>query len=239
MVTKPPLLIGHLGNIQPRQLAQLARRLQRLYGLTILDGPRLLNIQRLLIIGQLALEAIHFAFGLTLAQLQLLLLLGKLLNHGQLLLKTHGQIIHIFAVLANLAPQGHSINHLGQLLRHRFKLIGQMFFPGLHLLGLFGQIDGPLLLFAQQPVLILQLPASGDGRVGKTRLFRAITHEIRRHIMSGFGDEIAEQIPLGLGFGNGIQSAAILVDGRLHVLECLTHPGIFRQQVLTQRTADG
>ena len=125
------------------------------------------------------------------------------------------------------------------MLGNRLQLLGQMLLPSLHLLGLFGQIDGPMLLLPQQAVLVLQLATPLDGRLGKTRLLRAVTHKISRHIVGGFGDEIAEKIALGLGLTDGIQSTAVFVNGRLHVLERLAHTGVFRQQILAQGAGNG
>ena len=228
------LLTRHPGDIQIGPRTELARRVQRLDRLPVLDGSGLLHIQRLLVIGQLAFQAVNFAVSQLFFLLQLGLLLADLLDDGQLLFQPRLQLADIFPVLADLLAEGHGVDHAGQLLGCRLQLVGQVLLARLHLLGLFGQIDGALLLFAQQAVLVLQLTTRTKCRFGEPGLLGAVAHVIGRHIVGGFGDQVAEQIALRLGFTNRIQGTAVLVDRRLHVLERLAHTGVLRQQVFTQ-----
>ncbi|MNS77174.1 hypothetical protein D3C72_1107490 [compost metagenome] len=231
--------VARLFGTQPRQLALLAGSIEGLHRLTVLDGAGLLNVQRLLVVGELGLEAVHLGLGQLFALFHLQQLTMDLFNDRLLLLEFVDQLSQIGAVQGDLLLQGHGRHHLGQVLGGGLQLVGQQFLAVGELIHLVRQIDGALLLFRQQATLAGQLGARLQGQLGETALLGGAPHILGRHIVGGLGNEVLEQIPLALGLLDGFQGAAVLVDGRLHVLECLAHAGVLRQQVFAQRPADG
>ena len=162
-----------------------------------------------------------------------------LFHYRLLLLEFVREIRQIGAVHLDLLLQADSRHHLGQMLGGRLQLVGQQFFAVGELLHLVGQIDGALFLFGQNTALVGQLLARLEGQLGEAALLGGIAHIVSGHIVGGLGDQVLEQIPLTLGLLDGLQRAAVFIDGRLHVCKRLAHPGVLRQQVFTQRTADG
>ncbi len=105
------LLLAGLEGIQPlfgviggqvRQLAQRACALQRLQRLLILNGAGLLHVERLLVVGQLALQLIHFQLGRFGARFIFGLLLAGLGHHFVLLFQTVGQLFQIGFIALDL-----------------------------------------------------------------------------------------------------------------------------------------
>ncbi len=231
--------VARLFGGQPRQLALLAGVFQRLHRLTVLDGTGLLDIQRLLIVGQLGLEAVYLCLGQLLALLNLQQLAVDLLHYCLLLFEFVREIRQIGAVHLDLLLQCHGGHHLGQVLGGGLQLVGQQLLAVGELFYLVGQIDSTLLLFGQQATLAGKLLAGLEGQLGEAVLLGGVAHIVGRHIVGGLGNEVLEQIPLALGLFNSLKGAAVLIDGRLHVLECLAHPGVLRQQVFAQGSADG
>ncbi|MNO86168.1 hypothetical protein D3C76_775610 [compost metagenome] len=231
--------IARLLGAQSRQLALRASRLQRLHRLAVLDGAGLLNVQRLLIVGELGLEAVHLCLGQLLALFYFQQLAVDLLHHRLLLLELVVELPQIGAIQLYLLLQRHCGHHLGQVLGGGLQLVGQELLAVGELIHLVRQIDGALLLFRQQATFAGKLMTGFEGQLGETALLGGAPHILGRHIVGGLGDQVLEQIPLALGLLDGFQGAAVLVDGRLHVLERLAHPGVLRQQVFPQGTADG
>ncbi|SPY75861.1 Uncharacterised protein [Providencia rustigianii] len=48
-----------------------------------------------------------------------------------------------------------------------------------------------------------------------------------------------EQVAVGLGHADRFERHAVFTQRRFHILECLAHAAVFRQQVVTQRAGDG
>ncbi|MNV05224.1 hypothetical protein D3C71_955520 [compost metagenome] len=231
--------VARLFGTQPRQLALLAGSIEGLHRLTVLDGAGLLNVQRLLVVGELGFEAVHLGLGQLFALFHLQQLTMDLFNDRLLLLEFVDQLRQIGAVQGDLLLQGYGRHHLGQVLGGGLQLVGQQFLAVGELIHLVRQIDGALLLLGQQAALARKLGPGLEGQLGETVLLGGPPHILRRHVVGGLGDEVLEQIPLTLRLLDGFQGAAVLVDGRLHVLECLAHAGVLRQQVFAQRPADG
>ncbi|MNK69923.1 hypothetical protein D3C87_893320 [compost metagenome] len=231
--------VARLFGDQSWQFALRAGRLQRLHRLTVLDGAGLLNVQRLLVVGQLGLEAVYLCLGQLLALFHFQQLTVDLLHDRLLLLELVVELPQIGAIQLYLLLQRHGRHHLREVLGGGLQLVGQQLLAVGELIHLVRQIDGALLLFRQQATLAGQLGARLQGQLGETALLGGAPHILGRHVVGGLGDEVLEQIPLTLGLLDGLQGAAVLVDGRLHVLERLAHPGVLRQQVFPQGTADG
>ena len=66
-----------------------------------------------------------------------------------------------------------------------------------------------------------------------------VAHVVRRHVVSGFADQVFKQIAVRLGHANRFQRHAVFTQRRLHVLEGLTHATVFRQQVVAQGAGNG
>ena len=66
-----------------------------------------------------------------------------------------------------------------------------------------------------------------------------VTHIVRRHVVGGFADQVFEQIAIGLGDADRLEGHAVFPQRRFHILECLTHAAVFRQQVVAQRAGNG
>ncbi len=66
-----------------------------------------------------------------------------------------------------------------------------------------------------------------------------MAHIVRRHVGGGLTDQVLKEIAIGLRDPDGLQRHAVFAQRGLHVLERLTHPTVFRQQVVAQRTGDG
>lgn len=62
-----------------------------------------------------------------------------------------------------------------------------------------------------------------------------VTHIVRRHVVGGFANQMFEQIAIGLGDADRLESHAVFPQRRFHILECLTHAAVFRQQVVAQQ----
>ena len=231
--------VARLRRLEPRQFALLAGVFQGLHRLTVLDGAGLLDIERLLVVGQLGLEAVHLCLGQLLALLHFQQLAVDLFHHRLLLLELVVELRQIGAIEGNLLLQGHGRHHLGQVLGGGLQLVGQELLAVGELIHLVRQIDGALLLLGQQTAFAGELRACLEGQLGETALLGGAPHILRGHIVGGLGDQVLEEIPLTLGLLDGFQGAAVLVDGRLHVLERLAYPGVLRQQVFTQGAADG
>ncbi|MNG96468.1 hypothetical protein D3C79_555370 [compost metagenome] len=215
--------VARLFGTQPRQLALLAGSIEGLHRLTVLDGAGLLNVQRLLVVGELGFEAVHLGLGQLFALFHLQQLTMDLFNDRLLLLEFVDQLRQIGAVQGDLLLQGYGRHHLGQVLGGGLQLVGQQFLAVGELIHLVSQIDGALLLLGQQAALARKLGPGLEGQLGETVLLGGPPHILRRHVVGGLGDEVLEQIPLTLRLLDGFQGAAVLVDGRLHVLECLAH----------------
>ncbi len=231
--------VARLRRLEPRQLALLAGSIEGLHRLTVLDGAGLLDIKRLLVVGELGLEAVYLCLGQLLALFHLQQLAVDLFHHRLLLLELVVELRQIGTIEGNLLLQGHGRHHLGQVLGGGLQLVGQELLAVGELIHLVRQIDGALFLLGQQTAFAGELRACLEGQLGETALLRSAPHILRGHIVGGLGDEILEEIPLTLGLLDGFQGAAVLVDGRLHVLERLAYPGVLRQQVFTQGAADG
>ena len=80
---------------QVRQMAQLFGTLQRLQRLVVLNRTRLLHVQRLLVVSELAFQLIHFQLGGFRAGFVLFLQFGSFGHHFILLFKTNLQLIKI------------------------------------------------------------------------------------------------------------------------------------------------
>ncbi len=87
-------LVGALRG-QIRQMAQRLRALQRLQRLVILNGAGLLHIERLLIVGELAFQLIHFQLGGLSAGFVLFLTIDGFRHHFILLFQTDLQLVEI------------------------------------------------------------------------------------------------------------------------------------------------
>lgn len=76
-------------------MAQRLRALQRLQRLVILNGAGLLHIERLLIVGELAFQLIHFQLGGLSAGFVLFLTIDGFRHHFILLFQTDLQLVEI------------------------------------------------------------------------------------------------------------------------------------------------
>ncbi len=220
----------------PSASSLVKRCLQRLL---VLNGAGLLHVERLLVVGQLALQFVHFQLGRFGARLVFGLLLARLGHHFVLLFQTVGQLFQIGFIAFDLLLLTHRRLHQIQVVAGGLVIgfqigFGAALFAQLarhfHMAILFG---GQLLAAAQQ------IAAQRQRAVQMDAAFVGVAHIVRRHIGGGLGDQMLEQVAIRLGDADCFQRHAVFAQRRFHVLERLAHAAVFRQQVIAQRAGDG
>ena len=141
-------LVGALRG-QIRQMAQRLRALQRLQRLVILNGAGLLHIERLLIVGELAFQLIHFQLGGLSAGFVLFLTIDGFRHHFILLFQTDLQLIEIRFVAFDLLLLTQCGLHQVQVITGRLIIRFQIAFGTVVLCQLTRHIDVFVLLSRQ------------------------------------------------------------------------------------------
>ncbi len=220
-------------------MAEVFRTLQGLQRLVVLNRAGLLHVQRLLIIGKLAFQFIYFQLGGFCTTFVLFLLVGGFGHHFVLLFQTNLQFIEIRFVALNfflLAQRG-----LDQVQVIAGSLVIGLQIPFRPVM--FGQftrhLDVLVLLRRQLLTRGKQLAAILKSLIQMDTALVGVAHIVRRHIVSGFADQMLKQVAVRLGYADRFQRHAVFTQRRFHILEGLTHAAVFRQQVVAQRAGDG
>ncbi|MNH23210.1 hypothetical protein D3C79_830990 [compost metagenome] len=101
---------------QPRQLTLLAGSIEGLHRLAVLDGAGLLDVQRLLVVGKLGLEAVHLGLSQLLALFHLQQLAVDLLHDRLLLLELVNKLRQIGAIHGDFLLQVDGSDHFAKVL---------------------------------------------------------------------------------------------------------------------------
>ena len=230
-----------LGGAISRQIRQMAHRsgaLQRRDRLVVLDGAGLLNVQRLLVIRQLAFQLIHFQLGSFSAGFVFFLTIGSFRHHFVLFFETDLQLVEIRSITFNFFLLTQRRLHQVQVIARRLIIGFEIAFRAVVLAQLTRHVDVFILLRRQLFARRVQFATEFQGFIEVDPALIGVAHIVRRHIVGGFADQVFKQIAIGLGHANSFQRQAVFPQRGFHILERLTHPAVFRQQVVAQRTGD-
>ena len=231
-------LVGALRR-QIRQMAQRLRALQRLQRLVILNGAGLLDVERLLIVGELVFQLIHFQFGGFGAGFVLFLLVGGFRHHFILLFQTDLQLVEIRFVALNFFLLTQGGLHQVQVIAGGLVIGFQIALRAVVLLQLARHLDVLILLGRQLRTRGKEIATILQRLIQVNAPLVGVTHIVRRHVVGGFADQVFKQIAVRLGYANGFQRHAVFPQRRFHILERFTHAAVFRQQVVAQRAGNG
>ena len=231
-------LVGALRG-QIRQMAQRLRALQRLQRLVILNGAGLLHIERLLIVGELAFQLIHFQLGGLSAGFVLFLTIDGFRHHFILLFQTDLQLVEIRFVALDFFLLTQRSLHQVQVIAGGLVIGFQIALRAVMLLQFARHVDVLILLSRQLRTRGEEIAAILQRLIQVNAPLVGVTHIVRRHVVGGFADQVFKQIAVGLGNANGFQRHAVFPQRRFHILERFTHAAVFRQQVVAQRAGNG
>ena len=231
-------LVGALRG-QIRQMAQRLRALQRLQRLVILNGAGLLHIERLLIVGELAFQLIHFQLGGLSAGFVLFLTIDGFRHHFILLFQTDLQLVEIRFVALDFFLLTQRGLHQVQVIAGGLVIGFQIALRAVMLLQFARHVDVLILLSRQLRTRGEEIAAILQRLIQVNAPLVGVTHIVRRHVVGGFADQVFKQIAVGLGNANGFQRHAVFPQRRFHILERFTHAAVFRQQVVAQRAGNG
>ena len=231
-------LVGALRR-QVRQMAQRLRALQRLQRLVILNGAGLLHVERLLIVGELVFQLIHFQLGGLGAGFVLFLAIDGFRHHFVLLFQTDLQLVEIRFVALDFFLLTQRSLHQVQVIAGGLVIGFQIALRAVMLLQFARHVDVLILLSRQLRTRGEEIAAILQRLIQVNAPLVGVTHIVRRHVVGGFADQVFEQIAIGLGDADRLESHAVFPQRRFHILECLTHAAVFRQQVVAQRAGNG
>ena len=219
-------------------MTQRLRTFQRLQRLVVLNRAGLLHVQRLLVVGELAFQLIHFQFSGLCAGFVLFLQIGRFGDDFILLFKTNLQFIEIRFITLDfflLAQRGlYQIQVVAGSL-----IIGfQIAFCAVMFLQFTSHIDVLILLCRQLRPRGKEIATILQRFVQMHATFVGVTHIVRRNIVRRFADQVFKQVAIGLGDANGFERHAVFAQRGFHILECFTYAAVFRQQVVAQRAGN-
>ncbi|MNZ74103.1 hypothetical protein D3C78_925440 [compost metagenome] len=219
-------------------MTQLFRALQRLQRLGVLDRTGLLNIKRLLIVGKLVFQLIHFQLSGFGARFVLFLHLGGFGHHFILFFEANLQLIEIGFVTLNFFLLTQGGLHQIQVIAGRLIIGFQVAFCTVLFAQFARHLNVLILLCHQLFTRGEQLAAIFKRLIQMNATLIRVAHIIRRHVVGRFADQVLEQVAVRLGDANGFQRHAVFTQRGFHILECFTHAAVFRQQVVAQRAGD-
>ncbi len=220
-------------------MAEIFRALQGLQRLVVLNGAGLLDVQRLLIVGKLAFQLIHFQFGGFGAAFVLFLLVGGFGHHFVLLFQTNLQFIEICFVALNFFLLAQRGLHQVQVIAGGLVIGLQIPFRPVMLGQLTRHLDVLVLLGRQLLARGKQLAAILKSLIQMDAALVGVAHIVGGHIVGGFADQMLKQIAIRLGDANRFQRHAVFPQRRFHVLEGFAHAAVLRQQVVAQGASNG
>ena len=213
--------------------------LQRLQRLGVLNRASLLHVQRLLVVGKLVFQLIHFQLGGFGAGFVLFLLVNRFRDDFILFFEANLQFIKIRFIALDFFLLAQSGLHQVQMVAGGLIIGFQIAFRAVMFLQLAGHIDVLILFRRELSAGGEQIPAIFQRFIEMNAPFIGVTHIVGGNVVGGFADQMLEQIAVRLRHADSFQRHAVFTQRRFHILERLTHAAVFRQQVVAQRASNG
>ena len=186
----------------------------------------------------MAFQLIHFQLGSFSAGFVLFLTIGGFRHHFVLFFETDLQLVEIRSITFNFFLLTQRRLHQVQVIARRLIIGFEIAFRAVVLAQLTRHVDVFILLRRQLFARRVQFATEFQRFIEVDPALIGVAHIVRRHIVGGFADQVFKQIAIGLSHANSFQRQAVFPQRGFHILERLTHPAVFRQQVVAQRTGD-
>ncbi len=177
-------------------MAKLFGSTQCLNRLSILDGSRLLDVQRLLVIGQLAFKFIHFQLGGFRTGFIFILTIGSFCHDFILFFKANLQLFKIRFVAFNLFLLAQRSLHQIEVIACRLIIGFKIAFRTVMLTQLARHIHVLILLSRQLLARGVQFTTIFQRFVEMNTTFISVAHIICCHIVSRFADQMLKQVTI-------------------------------------------
>ncbi|MNT46687.1 hypothetical protein D3C72_1833510 [compost metagenome] len=152
----------------------------------ILNGAGLLHVQRLLVVGELAFQLIHFQFGRLGARFVFRLLFAGLRHHFVLFFQTVGQLFQIAFIALDLFLLTHRRLHQVKVIAGGLIIRFQIGFCATLLRQFARHFHMAILLSSQLFAAAQQIAAQCQRAVQMNTPLIGMAHIVRRHVGGGF-----------------------------------------------------
>ena len=177
-------------------MAKLFGSAQCLNRLSVLDGARLLDVQRLLVIGKLAFQLIHFQLGGFRTGFILILTIDSFCHDFILFFETDLQLFEIRFVAFNFFLLTQCGLHQIQMIARSLIIGFQIAFRAVMLAQFTRHIHMLILLCGQLLARGIQFTTIFQRFVEVNTTFISVAHIICRHIVSRFANQMLKQVTI-------------------------------------------
>ena len=215
-------------------MAKLFSPAQRLNRLGVLNGSCLLNVQRLLVIGKLAFQLIHFQFGGFRTSLIFILAVSGFRYHFILFFEADLQLFEIRFIAFDFFLLTERGLHQIQVIAGRLIIGFKVAFRTVMFAQLARHLDMLVLFRRQLFARGIQLATIFQRFIQMNATLVGVAHIVRRHIVRCLADQVLKQVAVRLSYAYCFQRHAVFPQCGFHILERFTHPAVFWQQIVAQ-----